>query len=70
MERVFVVNKRTAPEDDRIFVTTEFDFGGETIILQPNSRTEMSFAKAQLCLSRFQGRGVTVEYEKEKPDAR
>jgi hypothetical protein len=53
------------PRDPRIPVETEYDWGGNTKRLPPASRTETDFSEAQLCLSKWQNCGVTIEYEQD-----
>lgn len=62
--KCFLVNQRKDPSDNRISVETAYDFGGNTKRLPPDSRTEVSFEEGQLALSKWQGHGVTLEYEK------
>ena len=63
--KCFLVNDRRDPSDPRIPVETAYDFGGNTKRLPPASRTEVDFAEAQVCLAKYQGSGITVEYEKD-----
>lgn len=62
--KCFLVNDRRDPSDPRIPIATSYDIGGNTKTLPPASRTEVPFEEAQLCLSKYQTAGVTVEYEK------
>lgn len=59
--KVFLVNQRRLPSDPRLFAETEYDYGGHTRILPPDSRTEVTESEAQVCLSRFQNAGVSIE---------
>lgn len=63
--RYFLRNQRRDPADDRLFIATEYEYGGNTKVLPPDGRTEVTEAEAQVCLARFQTVGVTIEYERD-----
>lgn len=64
MVRVFLVNKRREPSDPRLFAATEYSYAGNTKILPPNSRTEVSEDEAQVATARFGTVGVSIERER------
>ena len=62
--KCFLVNQRKDPADPRFGIAVQYDVGGNTKTLPPDSETEVPFDEAQLVLSRFQTAGVSIRYEK------
>lgn len=65
--RYFLINKRAK---DGEYIPVEFDYAGNTYVLPPDSRTEVTRDEAHAGLARHQTVGVSLEEVPEESEAK